>query len=77
MATVKFAIIALTQFKGGSTKLWINSGVVCSASELDARIQFAEFLKANPVRAKLIRTNADRSDGETIAESEYSAPMVV
>ena len=55
----------------------MNSGVVCSEDEAEAIAQFAEFIKANPVKAKLIRVNEDHSDGDTIAKSEYSAPMIV
>ena len=74
---MKFAIIATTQFKGQTGKFRMNSGVVCSEDKVEAMSQFAEFIKANPVKAKLIRVNDDRSDGETISESEYSSPMVV
>jgi len=74
---MKFAIIATTQFKGQAGKFRMNSGVVCSEVEAEAMDQFAEYIKANPVKAKLIRVNEDRSDGETIAESEFTAPMVV
>lgn len=74
---MKYAIIVTTQFKGQTEKFRMNSGVVCSEDEAESMAQFAEFIKANAVKAKLIRVNKDHSDGETLAESEFTAPMVV
>ena len=70
---MKYAIIALTQFKGQSSRFWMNAGIKCSSEKEQAMAQFAEFINENKVRAKLV----EAIDGNPIVvESDFSAPLV-
>lgn len=70
---MKYAIIALTQFKGQSCQFWMNAGIKCSSNKEQAIEQFNSFINENNVRAKLV----EAIDGNPIVvESDFSAPLV-